>query len=274
MPTRPNQLKIGLIAGEGDLPENIITECLKSGREIFVISIGNKTPASLTKVPHIILGIASVGKAIKTLRSENVQNIIFAGGLKRPKLAALRPDTGSVKLMAQISKAKLIGDNSLLSIIIKFFENAGFKVLGAEEILNNLLMPAGIIGKIKPNKSAIKDIETGSGIASSIGNLDIGQSIIIQNGVVIGVEAVEGTDALMERCKKLQYDNAGGILVKMKKPMQDKRIDLPTIGAATIINAHKAGLQGIAVEAGGALIIDKASVIKKADELGLFIVGV
>jgi DUF1009 family protein len=273
MPTRPNPLKIGLIAGEGDLPGNIITECLKSGREIFVICIGTP-PNSVSKVPHINLGIASVGKAIKVLRDENIQNIVFAGGLKRPKLSSLRPDAGGVKLMAKISKAKLIGDNSLLSIIVNFFEDAGFTVIGAEKILTNLLMPKGILGKIKPKKAALQDIEIGADISKSIGRLDIGQSIIIQNGVVIGVEAVEGTDALIERCKTLQHDNAGGILVKMKKPAQDKRIDLPTIGLTTINNAHKSGLQGIAVEAAGALIINKDAVIKKADELGLFLVGV
>ncbi|MCE3233189.1 MAG: hypothetical protein K0R98_1446 [Rickettsiaceae bacterium] len=265
--------KIGLIAGEGDLPEKIIKECIQSGREIFVICLSAK-PSSANKVDHVNLGIASVGKAIKNLRAENVKTLVFAGGLKRPKISSLRPDAGGMKLMAKISKARLIGDNSLLSIIINFFESEGFKVIGAEKILGDLVMPPGILGKIKPNKHAQKDIATGASIARSIGNLDIGQSVIIQNGVIIGVEAIEGTDELIKRCAKLQQEEHGGILVKMKKPLQDKRIDLPTIGKNTIINAHKAGLIGIAIEAGGALILDKTEVVNKADELGLFVVGV
>jgi DUF1009 family protein len=276
MPIQPHNLprKIGLIAGDGDLPEKIIAECMKSGREIFVISISQHKPPSFTKVPHLSLNIGSVGKAIKTFRAENVKEIVFAGGLKRPKLTALRPDAGGVKLLAKISQAKFIGDNSLLSIVIRFFEDSGFNILGADEILESLIMPKGVLGKIPPNKSALKDIEIGCDMARSIGKLDIGQSVIIQHGMVIGVEAVEGTDALISRCAKLLQDDIGGVLVKMKKPNQDKRIDLPTIGLTTIENAHASGLRGIAIEAGGALIIDKYEVTKKADALGLFLVGV
>jgi DUF1009 family protein len=266
--------KIGLIAGEGDLPEKIIKECLKTGRDIFVIILGQTPPPSILDVPHAYINIASVGKAIKTFRSHKITNIIFAGGLKRPKLSTLRPDAGGLKLMAKISKAKLIGDNELLSTIVKFFESSGFAVIGADQILGDLLMPSGILGKIKPTKSAQKDIDSGIKIARSIGELDIGQSIIIQHGVIIGVEAVEGTDELIKRCAKLQQEGGGGILVKMKKPEQDTRIDLPTIGKTTIINVHKAGLIGIALEAGAAIILDKNDVVSKADELGLFLVGV
>jgi DUF1009 family protein len=276
MQTQPDKKnhKVGLIAGNGDLPENIIAECIKSGREIFVILIGDNQPKSINKVPHISLSIGSVGKAINTLRKENIKNIVFAGGLKRPKFTAIRLDAGGIKLVAKITKAKFIGDNSLLSIILKFFEDAGFKIIGADDILQNILMPKGVIGKMEPNKTAIKDMETGIHIAKSIGALDIGQSVIIQDGVVIGVEAVEGTDALIKRCAKLQNGGKGGVLIKMKKPKQDKRIDLPTIGTTTIEHAHQSGLVGIAIEAGGALIIDQEKVAQKADELGLFVIGV
>ncbi len=269
-----NNSKIGLIAGGGDLPERVIAECLSSGRELFVIAIGKTHPPSLAKIPHISLNIASVGRAIKILRKEHIKDIVFAGGIQRPNFASLRPDAGGMKLLGRISKAKLIGDNSLLSIVIKFFEDSGFNVLGVEKVLNNLLMPLGTLGKIQPNDSAAKDIAIGTDIARAIGNLDIGQCIIIQHGVVLGVEAVEGTDALIRRCSSLQADGHGGILVKMKKPVQDSRIDLPTIGVHSIINAAGAGLRGLAVEAGGAIIIDRDEVARKADELGLFVVGV
>lgn len=266
--------KIGLIAGNGDLPEKIITECIKSKRDIFVISIGDNQSPSLLKVPHVILGIGAVGKAIRTLRKENVKHIVFAGGIKRPKFSALRPDAGGVKLLAKISKSKLLGDNSLLSIVIKFFESSGFTILGAEEIMGDLLMTKGILGKIEPNGSALKEIDFGVDIARAIGRLDIGQSVIVKQGMVVGVEAAEGTDELIKRCGKLLKDDEKAILVKMKKPNQDKRIDLPTIGVTTVENAYRSGLRGMALEAGSAFILDRKEVIRKADELGIFIVGV
>jgi len=266
--------KIGLIAGAGDLPQRVIEEYLKTGREIFVISIGATPPESLGKVPHIILPLGSVGKAIKSLRCENVKDIVFAGAIKRPNFKALRPDAGGMKLLAKVSAAKFSGDNSLLAIVIKFFEDSGFNVVGVDQILSSLLMPFGVLGKMEPNKSALRDIDVGMDVARAVGNLDVGQSVVVQHGNVIGVEAVEGTDALMHRCAKLQTEGGGGVLVKMKKPVQDKRVDLPTIGVTTIINAYNANLRGLAIEAGAALIVDKDNVVEKADSLGLFVVGV
>ena len=266
--------KIGLIAGEGDLPENIITKFLNEESEIFVISIGRTKPPSLEKVPNAVLNIASVGKAIKTLRKNGVTDIVFAGGIKRPNFSKLRPDAGGIKLLAKISKARLLGDNSLLSIVIKFFEDSGFNILGAEEILDDILMPKGVLGKIQPNDLALKEIDFGTDISRSIGNLDIGQSVIVKQAMVVGVEAAEGTDRLIKRCKELLKDGQKGVLVKTKKPNQDERIDLPTIGVTTIENAYNSNLKGIALEAKTALILNKEEVIKTADKLGIFVVGV
>lgn len=265
---------IGLIAGNGALPEKIIRQCLGSGLDIFVILISDDIPHSIGKVPHINLSIGSVGKAVKILNQERVENLVFAGGLKRPKLLSLGLDSGGVKLLARITKAKFNGDNQLLATVMGYFEDCGFNILGADEILEDALMPFGVLGRVKPQSRQQSDIESGIDIARAIGNLDIGQSIIIQDGVVIGVEAIEGTDALIERCGDLQFEKKGGILIKMKKPKQDRRVDLPTIGPVTIDKAYASGLAGLAVEAKGALVIDKDEVIKKADEYGIFLVGV
>ncbi len=266
--------KIGLIAGNGDLPEKIIRQCINSGIDVFVILITDNLPKSIEKVSSVCLNIGSIGKAIKILKEENVEQVVFAGGLKRPKLLSLNLDAGGVKLLARITKAKFNGDNKLLTTVIGFFEDNGLQVVGADEILEDALMPMGKLGKVKPEARAKEDVEAGKEIAKKIGDLDIGQSIIIQDGVVIGVEAIEGTDALIERCKDLQLEKKGGVLVKVKKPSQDNRVDLPTIGPVTIMKAHENGLAGIAVEAGAALIIDKEEVINMADEYGLFLIGV
>jgi DUF1009 family protein len=267
--------RIALIAGNGNLPEKIILYFLKSKKDIFVILIGDTPPPpSIDKVPHAIINIGLIGKCLSTLRKENITDIVFAGGLQRPKIKTLRLDTAGVRLATKITTAKFIGDNSLLSLIIKFFETEGFNIIGVDKILPDILMPKGIIGKIKPNNTEIKDILAGSKIAKDIGNLDIGQSVIIQDGIIIGVEAIEGTDELIKRCGKLQRGGKGGILVKMKKPNQDDRIDLPTIGTKTIEYAHDNGLSGIAIEAESSIIIDQELVAKTADKLGIFVIGI
>lgn len=271
----PND-KIGLIAGSGKLPEEVIKSCISLNKKIFVVYLegSNDEFELLQNVPHIRLGIGSVGKAIRTFKGEGIKHIVMAGGIKRPKLSALKPDSGGIKLLAHISAAKLSGDNSLLSTVIKFFENSGFIIIGVDKLLHEVLMTQGKLGQIEPHKNSFIDIHLGMEVARAIGNLDIGQGVVVQNGVVLGVEAIEGTDALLERCKNLKLEGAGGVLVKMKKPMQDTRIDLPTIGVDTIINAHKAGLRGIALEAGSALVIEKSKVIAVADRLNFFVIGV
>lgn len=274
MPHDKKLSKIGLVAGKGDLPEKIIRQCINSGIDMFVILITEDRPQSIDKVPHTSLGVGSVGKAIKLFKEEHVEDVVFAGGLKRPKFLSLKLDSGGVKLLARITKAKFNGDNKLLTTVISFFEDNGFNIIGADEILEDALMPMGVIGKLSPQGKQQGDVEAGKIIAKSIGKLDIGQSIIIQDGVVIGVEAIEGTDGLIERCKDLQIEKKGGVLVKVKKPDQDKRVDLPTIGPVTIMKAYENGIAGIAVEAGGALVIDKDEVVNMADEYGLFLVGV
>ena len=276
LPEPAQEGKIGLIAGSGKLPEEIIRSCINLGKKIFVIFLDGcgDVPESLKNVPHIKLNIGSAGKAIRTLKGEGIQQVVMAGAIKRPKFSDLKLDAGGIKLLAQISAAKLTGDNSLLVTVIRFFESSGFTIIGVDNLLSEVLMPHGRLGKIEPHKTALADIRLGVEVARAIGNLDIGQGVVVQNGVVLGVEAIEGTDSLIERCANLKLEGTGGVLVKMKKPMQDARIDLPTIGVNTIINAHKAGLSGVAVEAGSALVIEKAKLVETADRLNLFVVGV
>jgi UDP-2,3-diacylglucosamine hydrolase len=130
-----------------------------------------------------------------------------------------------------------------------------------------------MIGSIYPDKRAQNDIEIGARIARSIGALDIGQAVIVQNGQVLGVECIEGTDALITRCAPLKLEPQGGVLVKAKKPQQEKRVDLPTIGVHTVERVAEYGFAGIAIEAAGALIIGRREVARRADALGIFIIG-
>jgi DUF1009 family protein len=147
------------------------------------------------------------------------------------------------------------------------------RVVGAEEIVQDLLTPEGLIGKTRPDKQAQADIAFGAKIAVSIGELDIGQAVVVQKQHVLGVEALEGTEKLIARCAELQFDNAGAVLVKVKKPQQERRVDLPTIGPATIEQLARAGMAGVAIEAGGSLLINRQEVARLADLHGIFVIG-
>lgn len=147
-------------------------------------------------------------------------------------------------------------------------------MVGIDSIMNDLLVPDGVLGKIKPDKNSLSNIKIGIKAALSIGVNDVGQAVIVQESRVLGVEAAEGTDELMRRCKNLHTEGEAGVLVKMKKPQQDPRIDLPTIGPNTVDIAVRSGLRGIAAEAGATLIVNKEEVIKLADSYGIFVIGV
>jgi DUF1009 family protein len=265
---------LGIIAGKGQLPAQLIEACQQSGRDFFVLGFENSAdPETIAHVPHAMVRIGAVGEALAHLKNAGVQDIVMAGNIKRPSFLSLRPDAVGTRLMARMGSAIFSGDDALLKALVSFLEDEGFKVVGSDEIIGGLLMPAGILSKTKPDKRASEDIQQGLRIARAIGGLDIGQAVIIENGYVLGVEAAEGTDALIQRCGNLRRDMRSGVLVKVNKPGQEARVDLPAIGPVTVEQAHAAGLAGIAVEAGASLILDREKTIAKADMLGIFVVG-
>lgn len=275
-PTTPysSTAKLGIIAGSGDLPARLISACQKMGREVFVLAFPEATDMeAIANVPHEQVKLGAIGHAMNLLRIHGVQEIVMAGRIARPSISTLRPDMGAAKLLARLGHTFFSGDDKLLSAVIAFLEDEGFKVVGVDEILAELLAPEGLIGIAYPDKRAQADIEQGAKIARAIGALDVGQAIIIQQGVVLGVEAAEGTDGLIERCGQLKMEGGGGVLIKIKKPKQERRADLPTIGVQTVENIHKAGFAGIAIEAGGSLILDRKAVARTADAYGIFVVG-
>jgi DUF1009 family protein len=267
---------LGLIAGGGDLPVRLIDAARRTGRGIYVIAIDKQAdlpPESLAGVPHERVRLGAAGKMLDLLRTAGVRDVIFAGRVKRPSLLSLMPDARAAKFLAKIA-SKALGDDGLLRAVVAEMEGEGFRVLGPHELLDDLLMPRGQLGGIAPDDSAWADIRHGLRIARGIGALDVGQAVVVQQGLVLGVEAIEGTDALLARCGELKREGQGGVLVKAKKPDQERRVDLPAVGRRTVEGAAKAGLRGIAVEAGQALLLDRDGVIAAADRLGLFVVGI
>ncbi len=266
--------KLGLLAGRGDLPKRIIQQCLKEGRPFHIVAFNGQTePELVESYPHTWVRLGAAGKTLSVLKEMGAKDIVMAGRIKRPSIAALRPDAWTLKFLAKTG-AGAFGDDGLLSKLIDALEIEGFRVVGAHELLDDLLAPVGVLGQAEPDDQAKRDIQKGFSIAHSLGDLDIGQAVVLQDGLVLAVEAIEGTDAMLSRCAELKREGLGGVLIKAKKPNQENRADLPTIGVRTIENAHRAGLRGIAVEANATIIVDLQGVTAKADELGLFLIGV
>lgn len=271
-----NMVKIGLIAGQGDLPKEVISKCLEINNPIYVLAYDSQTdPTILTNVPHDWIKLGQVGKAIDLLKKNNVTKIILAGKIDRPaSLGSLMPDLKGAALFTKLLK-KQSGDDTLFRIIVDFLENEGFQILSADDILGQeSLFPSGVLGKHSPDKQGQKDITRGIEVAKALGLVDVGQAVIVQNGVTLGVEAVEGTDALIERTKDYKLDEPGGILIKILKPHQETRVDRSVIGPQTIRQAAKAGLRGIAAQENAVMFLNKNDAVKLADDLGLFLIGV
>lgn len=266
---------LGILAGGGRLPLQLVESCLASGRKFFVVAFEESADIeAISHVPHAVVRLGAVGETLDHLRKHKVEDVVMAGKVKRPSFGSLRPDMMGTKLMARMGAAIFGGDDALLKAIVGFLEDEGFNVVGSDDIIGGLAAPLGVMGKIKPSRDAEKDIAKGVKAAKMLGELDIGQAAIVENGYVLGVEGAEGTDELIHRCGKLRREKKSGVLVKMRKPGQEERVDLPAVGVQTVERVHEAGFAGIAVEAEGCLMLDKDKVIDKADKLGLFIVGV
>lgn len=270
-----SQRKLGIIAGGGSIPKMLIEHCAAQGRDFFVLAIeGNADKALITDdIPHQWIRIGQAGTGFKRFAEEKVQDVIMIGTIKRPGFFDLVPDLRTTAFFAKVG-AKALGDDGILRALVNEIEAEGMTVRGIHEVMSDLLVKPGILGRHKPDKQALVDIRRGIDVALALGKLDVGQSVVVQQGLVLGVEGIEGTDELIRRCGEYRRKGDGGVLVKLRKPQQDMRIDLPTIGPRSVSRAQKSGLRGIVVHVGNGLIVDEAETIRLADKAGLFIMGI
>jgi DUF1009 family protein len=260
--------KLGIIAGGGALPGLLVSACQSAGRAHFVLGLtGFADNAALPSPADAWIKLGEAGKGFEALRAAGVAEVVMAGAVQRPSFSELKTDFKGAALLARIVGRTALGDDSLLSTVVGEIENEGFKVVGADSILFELLTPAGVLGRHVPDAKAKEDIAVGFDAARALGKADVGQAVVAKDGAVIAAEGADGTDAMLERA-------SGGVLVKVKKPQQERRVDLPTVGPATVKNAVASGLAGIAVEAGHSFMLDRARMITMADDAGLFLVGV
>ena len=264
--------KIGIIAGGGKLPELLASVCALQNNPAFIIALeGHANSAWLDSYDYSWKRMGAAGDILDTLRAQKVEKIVMAGHVKRPSLLEIRPDWKGTQILAKLGLATL-GDDGLLKSVAKILEDEGFKVIGADDILSDLRMSEGVLTQTQPIGFE-EDILQGMVAAKDLGAKDLGQSVIIEQGTILGLEDESGTNALIERCAVLQKHSKKAILVKCAKPQQDRRFDLPTIGLGTIEKAIEYGLAGIVAEANKSLFLDRKKAIALADENGIFIVG-
>jgi UDP-2,3-diacylglucosamine hydrolase len=266
--------RLGIIAGGGALPRRLIECSRDAGRDVFVLAVeGAAEPATVEGVPHAWCRLGAAATGLALLRQNRVTELVLAGGVRRPSLGSLRPDWRAARLFARVGY-RALGDDGLLSAVVKELEREGFRVIGADQLLDRALVSEGPLGRFRPDPQAQADIERGLRVARTLGALDVGQAVIVQQGLVLGVEAIEGTDELLRRCAALRREALGGVLVKVEKPGQEPRADRPTIGLRTVGLAAETGLRGIAVEANATIVLDRDEVVRAADSAGLFLVGI
>ncbi|HEV2532565.1 UDP-2,3-diacylglucosamine diphosphatase [Phenylobacterium sp.] len=272
--------KLGLIAGGGGLPVEIAQHCQRSGRPLFVMRLKGFAGPDLAPYAGAEVGIAELGKCFKLLRRAGCEAVCLVGNVARPDFSALVPDLRGLAALPGAILAATKGDDALLRFLVHEFEKEGFRVEGAHEVMEDLTLPAGALGAHAPSERDRADAMRALEVARAIGRLDIGQAAVVARGLVLALEAQEGTAAMLARVGDLPEAVRGkpgapaGVLAKAPKPIQETRVDMPTIGLATVQAAASVGLCGIVGEAGRLIVLDREAVIAAADDLGLFILGV
>ncbi|MBV9734667.1 MAG: UDP-2,3-diacylglucosamine diphosphatase LpxI [Acidisphaera sp.] len=265
---------LGILAGGGPLPGQVAAAAIAAGRQVFLVGLeGYAEPAVLAPYPHAYARLGAAGRMLRMLRDRRCRDLVLVGPVRRPSLLDLRPDGEGARILARIGRAAFAGDDGLLAAVVRVLAEEGFRVLGAHEILTEAVAPRGLLTRAAPDAQALSDVARGAAVVRALGAADVGQACVVQQGIVLSVEAAEGTDAMLERSARLLRPGPGGVLVKLVKPGQERRADLPTLGPGTVRAAAAAGLRGIACEAGGTILTDRAAMVATADAAGLFLLG-
>jgi hypothetical protein len=265
--------KLAIVSGGGTLPVQLAERCRGQGIEPFLIGFAGQTDrAAITAYPHIWTSLGRAGSVMKALKARGIQDIVMIGAMKRPQIWQLWPDWKTLTFFAKIG-FRALGDAGFLSILRAELESEGFRLHGVHRFLPELLAPQGCLTKTAPAPEDRDSIALGIRESQRIGALDIGQSVVVQGARILGVEDNKGTNALIRRCPAAT-GGAPAFLVKTCKPQQDRDLDLPTIGASTVENCHRAGIKGIVVQAGATLLTEREKLVELADKYQIFVLSV
>lgn len=272
---------LAILCGGGSIPTAVADTVIKRGREVVMFPlIGWADQQAMAPYRHHWIHIGRVGEFSRLAKAEQCREVVFVGTLVRPSLRQVRLDWATIKMIPRIVRAFRGGDDHLLTGIARIVEDHGFRLRGPHEVAPEILIHEGALGTRTPSSRDENDIARGLAVLAATGRFDIGQAAVVADGHVVALEAAEGTDRMLTRVAELRRDGrirlpAGvGVLVKAPKHMQDRRFDLPAIGPSTVEGAARAGLAGVAIAAGGAIIAEPQQVAKLADELNVFVVGV
>lgn len=269
MPALPPLKKIAIIAGAGALPFQLAQSCKAQGIEPFLIGFeGQSDLAAMKAYPHLWTRLGKAGLVLKTLKTQGISDIVMIGAMKRPALVQLWPDWRTFVFYLRVG-FRALGDDGFLKALRQEFESNGVRVHGVHRFMPELLAPEGVLTQVKPGQGDEVTIALGIRESQRIGMLDRGQSVIVREGKVLGLEGGNGTKGLIEA-----KGQPGAILVKTCKPQQDRDLDLPTIGPATARQCAEAGIKGIVVEAGATLITEREKLVEAADIAGIFVYAI
>ncbi|MDR2268324.1 MAG: UDP-2,3-diacylglucosamine diphosphatase LpxI [Holosporaceae bacterium] len=276
MTTDVEDLCLGIICGSGDYPLLVARACLKKNINFCLLFFGEDVSdvlASLRdykEIPALSVKIGDVGRAIDFFRENNVRQLVLAGHVTRPNFNDLALDKKGASWLLKLGKSIFAGDDALLKKLSQLLKEEGFEIIAGTDLIDDVFLSEGTVTEVSPDEFDMNDIEKGFEVAKVIGNLDIGQSIIIHQGLIIGVECVEGTDTLIDRCAALRKSSGGGVLVKASKPQQDYRMDLPVVGINTVQKLHEHKFTGLAVETEMCIVLNRELVIEQLNNFGMF----
>lgn len=269
----PDGHRYGLIAGNGRFPFLVLDAARSRGIDMVVAAIREETAPEIDQAASRVhwMSLGQLGKLIKTFKSEGVDRAVMAGQVQHRQLfSGIVPDLTMLKLLGSLATKST---DSLIGAVARLLEREGIQLLDSTAFLGPLLPGPGVLTRRRPSAGEERDIEYGVRIAGELGRLDLGQSVVVADGACVALEAMEGTDAIVDRAALL----ANGrplVLVKLAKPNQDLRFDVPVIGPGTFEHVIRANVRAVAIEAGKTLMIDRQELIRKADANDIAIVAV
>jgi UDP-2,3-diacylglucosamine hydrolase len=271
---------LAVICGGGPLPFVVADAAIRRGRRVVLFALqGVANPERIAAYPHHWVNLGQFGRFFRLALKEGCRDVVMIGPIIRPSFWKMPRDFETLRLLPRLARMNRGGDGSLLWGCAAILEERGLKVLAAQEIAPQLLMPHGVLGTQEPDERSRASIEHGLALLDATGPFDVGQAAVVLDDHIVAIEAAEGTDQMLARVAELRRNGrvrraAGGVLIKAPKIGQDRRIDLPTIGPHTIEGAARAALDGIAVAAGSSIVADPERIIQIADRQKLFVVGV
>lgn len=264
--------KQGLIAGDGSLPVRMAQYAKENGFEVVCISLANDNVKELKKYCSKVYSChpGEINKIEKILKDEEIKQATFLGKVhKRVLLQLHKFDKKAIELLKSMQR---LNDDEVMLLIVREFENLGITVLDQTIFIKNLMIPSGVLGKHKPTEAQMDDVNYGFWLAKEMGGVDVGQSVVIKDKMIMAVEAIEGTDVCIRRGSKLA--KKGAAVIKVAKPKQDKRFDIPAVGMRTLRTMKKYKANLLAVEANETIIVDQEKVVQFADKNNIVIMAV